>query len=117
MMRAMRTRWWGLLLLLVAGCADSVAACGDSACITATKSNFSQELVCCTRGCAVNHDDCGSGLRYVQPNGMLGDCVDALRDCVHAPPDLASPVADMMHHDLSVPDQSGPGDLLMSTVD
>jgi hypothetical protein len=112
----MRTRWLGLFLLAVAGCADNVAACNDTACLTAEKSNFSQSLVCCTRGCAVNHDDCGSGLRYVQRDGTLGSCVDALRDCVHPPSDLSSSVVDMAH-DLAAHDQSVPGDLLMSTVD
>jgi hypothetical protein len=113
MMRAMRTRWLGLLLLVVSGCADNIAPCGDSACYGASNANFSQELACCTRGCALNNDNCGSGLRYVQTDGTLGDCVDALRDCQHVSPDLASPLG----HDLAVPDQSVPGDLLMSTID
>jgi hypothetical protein len=108
MMRPMRMRLLGLLLLVVTGCADNVAQCGDPSCDTAARSHFATAIACCKRGCAINSDDCGSGERYVSTDGTLGSCVDRYIDCVQAPADLAT--ADLAVHDLAIIDENVPVD-------
>ena len=120
----MRTGWivFAVALLVGSGCHEDVAMCSSMARGIAARAYFAQSLVCCKRGCAINDDQCGSGMRYVKPDATLGDCVDRLSDCVRRrrptlwTPDLSQP-RDLAALAESAGSEHVPGDLLMSTVD
>jgi len=81
---------FAVFAILLAGCGDDIAACGDRSCLYAAE-HAAVTPACCTGGCAISDNDCGSGLRYVNHDGTGSSCVDHWSDCLLPGSDMAQP--------------------------